>query len=417
MGRNTKLELHLVLGNKKNTMSKFDVCIIGGGIVGLATAFQISRHRPELRIVVLEKETSLAEHQTGHNSGVLHSGIYYKPGSLKAINCRAGKMAMEEFCQEHGVSYELCGKVIVAVTEAELPALDKILDRGKQNQVNCQRIDRARLEEIEPHCAGIAAIHVPEAGIVNYRQVCEVMGRLLVANSTEIKMGARVSAIEHRAGESIIRWDQGEVTARLIVNCAGLHCDRVTKISGDRPPAKIVPFRGEYFELKQEAEHFCKNLIYPVPDPKFPFLGVHFTRMIQGGVECGPNAVLAFAREGYTKTKVDFVDLFESLTYPGFLRLALKHWKMGAGEMWRSLSKAAFVKALQRLMPEIRAEHLKPAPAGVRAQAVLPDGSMVDDFLIVETSHAIHINNAPSPAATASLNIGKTIAESVSKRL
>ncbi len=398
-------------------MATVDVCIVGGGIVGLATAYQLSAIHPDLKIVVLEKENALAVHQTGHNSGVLHTGIYYKPGSLKAVNCRAGKLAMEQFCAEHDIDYEICGKVIVAIDQSELPALERIQERGKQNGVSCERIGRERLLEIEPHAAGIAALHVPEAGIVNYRQVCETLGKILRMRGNDIQVNARVTKIDNNSKESVVYHSQGETVARLVINCAGLHCDRVTKLSGHKPSAKIIPFRGEYFELTPAAAHLCKNLIYPVPDPKFPFLGVHFTRMIMGGVECGPNAVLAFAREGYTKTKINLPDLFESLTYSGFIRMALKHWKMGFGEMWRSFSKAAFVRALQRLMPEIRAEHLHSAPAGVRAQAVLPDGSLVDDFLIVETENMIHVNNAPSPAATASLNIGKLVAEKAINRL
>ncbi|MEZ6095724.1 MAG: L-2-hydroxyglutarate oxidase [Pirellulaceae bacterium] len=290
---------------------------------------------------------------------------------------------------------------------------ENILKRGKENGVNCERISAERLRELEPHAAGIAAIHVPEAGIVNYRQVCETLGRKLSEQGNEIRFNARVSRITKNSNEVVVAYSGGELTARVVVNCAGLHCDRVTKMAGDKAQAKIVPFRGEYFELKPEAEHLCKNLIYPVPDPKFPFLGVHFTRMIQGGVECGPNAVLAFAREGYTKSKINLFDLAESLSYPGFLIMASKHLSMGLGEMWRSVSKAAFVKALQRLMPEIEAKHLVPAPAGVRAQAVLPNGSMVDDFLILESDRVVHVNNAPSPAATASLNIGKMVADKV----
>ncbi len=398
-------------------MQNVDIVIIGGGIVGLATAYQLNQRYPDRSLTILEKEHRLAEHQTGHNSGVLHSGIYYKPGSLKAINCREGKLAMQAFCQEHGVAYELCGKVIVALNEAELPALERILERGQANQVQCSLIDRERLRELEPHAAGIRAIHVPEAGIVNYRQVCEKIGELLVRAGHRVITGAQVMGIRRESGAVIVESTQQTVRAKLAINCAGLHCDRVTTLAGDRPPAKIVPFRGEYYELTNQSAHLCRNLIYPVPDPKFPFLGVHFTRMITGGVECGPNAVLAFAREGYTKWRISPRDLWESLTYRGFQRMACKHWRMGCGEMWRSFSKAAFVRALQRLMPEIRADDLHSAPAGVRAQAVLPDGSMVDDFLIVEAERMIHVNNAPSPAATASLNIGRLVTEKVAHHL
>jgi len=394
-----------------------DVAIIGGGIVGLATAYQITQLYSGRRVVVLEKEADLAHHQTGHNSGVLHSGIYYKPGSLKAVNCRAGKRAMEAFCAAEGIAYEICGKVIVAVDDAELPALERIYERGQANGVNCTLIERDRLAELEPHASGVRAIHVPEAGIVDYRQVCERLAARVRERDGEVVTNARVTAIERNGEHVVLTSTAGEVTASQVVNCAGLQCDRMTARSGQKPAAKIVPFRGEYYEVRPEAHHLCKNLIYPVPDPNFPFLGVHFTRMIKGGVECGPNAVLAFAREGYRKSDINLADLAESLTYSGFLKMAAKYWKAGLGEMWRSFSKAAFVKALQRLVPEIRAEHLEPAPAGVRAQAVTPDGALVDDFLIQEADRVVNVGNAPSPAATASLNIGKLIAERLGPRL
>ncbi len=398
-------------------MQKPDVVIIGGGIVGLATAYRLTEQFPDKQVVVLEKEAELAHHQTGHNSGVLHSGIYYKPGSLKAVNCREGKKAMEAFCEQENIEYEICGKVIVAIDENELPALQRIYERGLANGVVCELIDRERLHELEPHAAGIKAIHVPEAGIVNYRQVCQRLAERVQERGSQVVTRARVTGIRQSASEVVVESTAGAFTAEHLVNCAGLHCDRVTKLSGQQPEAKIVPFRGEYFELKPEAKHLCKNLIYPVPDPKFPFLGVHFTRMVGGHVECGPNAVLAFAREGYTLTDVNLGDLIESLTYPGFIRMAGKHWRMGMGEMWRSISKAAFVRALQRLMPEIRAEHLEPAPAGVRAQAVTRDGGLVDDFLIQEHGRVVNVNNAPSPAATASLNIGRTVVEKLAARI
>lgn len=398
-------------------MKQADVAIIGGGIVGLATAYQLTQQFPHKSAVVLEKEAELAQHQTGHNSGVLHSGIYYKPGSLKAINCREGKKAMEAFCAAEGIAYDICGKVIVAIDEADLPALERIYERGQANGVSCAIIDRARLTEIEPHAAGIGAIHVPEAGIVNYRQVCQRMAERIRERGGEIRTGARVTAMEQRVGGVVVRTSAGDLEARQVVNCAGLHCDRVTALSGQKSEVKIIPFRGEYFALKPAASHLCRNLIYPVPDPSFPFLGVHFTRMIDGGVECGPNAVLAMAREGYRKTDVNLADLAETLSYPGFVKLAARYWKTGLGEMWRSASKAAFVRALQRLVPAIRAEDLEPAPAGVRAQAVAPDGTMVDDFLIQEAERVINVNNAPSPAATASLNIGRLIVERLAPRL
>ncbi len=396
---------------------KSDICIIGGGIVGLATAYRLTNRHPGKKIVVLEKESFLAKHQTGHNSGVLHSGIYYKPGSLKAINCRKGKLAMENFCKEHGIEHELCGKVIVALSEEEIPRMEKIYQRGQENGVNCEIIDRKRLLEIEPHAAGIRAIHVPECGIVNYRQVCERMGELISqGDDNELLLGQEVRQIEETSQGLLVKTDQTEIECGFLINCAGLHSDRVARLSGQPVPAKIIPFKGEYYELTQKAKHLCKHLIYPVPDPQFPFLGVHFTRMIDGSVECGPNAVLAFGREAYGKLDLNLKDLLESLGYSGFRKMALKHWKMGLGEMWRSYNKGAFVRALQRLIPEIKAEDLKSAPAGIRAQAVTPDGSMVDDFLLKESKRVVNVCNAPSPAATASLNIGETIVDKLADR-
>ena len=393
-----------------------DVAIIGGGIVGLATAYQWIQKHPDKSVVLLEKEDKVAKHQTGHNSGVLHSGIYYKPGSLKATNCRAGKAAMEQFCAEQNIDYEICGKVIVATEDAETPSLERIFERGQANGVKCELISRDRLLELEPHVRGVKAIHVPEAGIVNYRQVCQRLSELVTESGGEVLTSAKVTDIRQWEGRLTIESTAGDVTVQHAFNCAGLHCDRITKLAGQTPKSKIIPFRGEYFELRPEAYHFCRNLIYPVPDPKFPFLGVHFTRMIDGSVECGPNAVLAFAREGYLKTDVNMRDLFESLTYGDFLRLAAKYWKIGAGEIWRSISKRAFVHALQKLVPEIHADHLKSAPAGVRAQAVAPNGSMVDDFQIIDSPRVIHVCNAPSPAATSSLNIDKTVVDRMSER-
>lgn len=398
-------------------MAAFDVAIVGGGIVGLATAYQTTQRFPNLKVVLLEKEARLAEHQTGHNSGVLHSGIYYKPGSLKAINCRAGKLAMETFCQAENIPFDICGKVIVALNESELPALQRIYERGLANGVQCERIGPERLRELEPFVAGIEGLHVPETGIVDYRQVCERLGERVRERAGEVRTGARVTGMKHIPGGVVVQNTAGDVEARYVVNCAGLHCDRVTALSGQKLDAQIVPFRGEYFELKPAAQRLCRNLIYPVPDPKFPFLGVHFTRLIGGGVECGPNAVLAFGREGYKKTDINCRDLFQTLTYPGFLRMAAKHWRMGLGEMWRSWSKRAFVHALQRLVPAIQAEDLMAVPAGIRAQAVLRDGSLVDDFLILEADRVVNVVNAPSPAATASLNVGTLIVDRLAAQL
>lgn len=384
--------------------------IVGGGIVGLATAYQLLQRDPDASLTILEKEHAVAQHQSGHNSGVLHSGIYYQPGSLKATNCRAGKKAMEAFCTEHNIPFDICGKVIVAVDEGELPALERIFARGQANGVQCEIIDRERLLELEPHVQGIQAIHVPEAGIVDYKQVCRKLAELIQSRGGEIRLSARVTGIKRHSDKIVVESTSGQVTARSLISCAGLQSDRVAKLTGARPDVKIVPFRGEYFELTPDAQHLCKNLIYPVPDPKFPFLGVHFTRMINNTVECGPNAVLALAREGYGKTKLVPGDLLESLSYPGFLKLARQYWRVGAGEMWRSISKQAFVRALQRLIPEIRGNQLVAAPAGVRAQAVGSDGRMVDDFLILEDGPVVNVCNAPSPAATSCLTIGETVA-------
>ena len=364
---------------------------------------------------MLEKEPDVARHQTGRNSGVIHSGVYYKPGSLKADNCRRGKRLLEGFCREHGVPFEICGKVIVAVDEAELPMLAKIHERGIANGVHCLRIDRERLRELEPHAAGVAALHVPETGIVDYVAVCRKLVDLVGRQGGEVVTGAKVSALRHDGAAVVVESTAGELRAACAVNCAGLHSDRVLELSGARRPARIVPFRGEYYELAAQARGLVGNLIYPVPDPGFPFLGVHFTRTIHGGVECGPNAVLAFAREGYTWGDVRPADVWDALGYPGFWRLAAKHWRTGSAEVWRSLSKAAFVRSLQRLVPESRGEHLSPAPAGVRAQALAPDGALVDDFLIVKEQRVVHVCNAPSPAATSSLSIGETIASHVAE--
>lgn len=397
-------------------MQQAAVGIIGGGILGLATAYHLTQRFPQRRVVILEKEAELAQHQTGHNSGVLHSGIYYKPGSLKATNCREGKKAMEAFCAAEGIDYEICGKVIVATHEGELPALQRIYERGQANGVRCALIDAEHLHELEPAAAGIKAIHVPEAGIVNYPQVCQRLAARLQERGAQIVTNARVTGIRQQSGEVVLQTLAGDFTVDYVVNCAGLHSDRVAALGGAQPGVKIVPFRGEYYEVKPHAQHLCRNLIYPVPDPSFPFLGVHFTRMIKGGVECGPNAVLAFAREGYHKTDINLRDLAETLTYSGFLRLAATYWQTGLGEMWRSFSKAAFVKALQHLIPAIQAEDLEPAAAGIRAQAIAPDGAMVDDFMIHETARIVNVCNAPSPAATASLNIGRLIVDKLAER-
>ena len=396
-------------------MQQTDIIIIGGGIVGLATAYQFTLDYPLLKITLLEKEQQLAAHQTGHNSGVLHTGIYYKPGSLKALNCLEGKSRMEDFCSKEEIDYEICGKVIVAISEAELPALETIYQRGRTNGVSCEMINSEKLHELEPHVAGIKAVHVPEAGIVDYGQVCKRFAKHLQNNEdNQIHCSTKVIGIHH-SERIVVETEQGEFEGRFLVNCAGLYSDKITAMT-QPPESKIIPFRGEYYEVRPEKHYLCRNLIYPVPDPSFPFLGVHFTRMINGSLECGPNAVLAFAREGYTRSTVNFLELAEVLSYPGFIRLAAKYWRAGAGEMWRSFSKAAFVRALQRLVPEISADDLETAPAGIRAQAVLSNGKLVDDFLIQENKNIINVCNAPSPAATSSLNIGKHIVDIVAER-
>lgn len=396
-------------------MQQTDIIIIGGGIVGLATAYQFTLDYPLLKITLLEKEQQLAAHQTGHNSGVLHTGIYYKPGSLKALNCLEGKSRMEDFCRKEEIDFEICGKVIVAISEAELPALETIYQRGRTNGVSCEMINSEKLHELEPHVAGIKAVHVPETGIVDYGQVCKRFAKHL-QNNEDNQIHCSTKVIGIRDSERIVvETEQNEFEGRFLVNCAGLYSDKITAMT-QPPESKIIPFRGEYYEVRPEKHHLCRNLIYPVPDPSFPFLGVHFTRMINGSLECGPNAVLAFAREGYTRSTVNFLELAEVLSYPGFIKLAAKYWRAGAGEMWRSFSKVAFVRALQRLIPEISADDLETAPAGIRAQAVLPNGKLVDDFLIQENKNIINVCNAPSPAATSSLNIGKHIVDIVAER-
>ena len=392
------------------SLIKSDICVIGCGIVGLSTAYQISNLYPNKHIVLLEKESGPAYHQTGNNSGVIHSGIYYKPGSLKAINCREGKLNLERFCLDEGIEFETCGKVIVASTTNEIPRLQIIYNRGQLNGVQCKLICRNELKDLEPHVLGIKGIHVPETGIINYKQVCDrLLTRIIEHDINEVHYNTPVQSIVPENGKFRILTRSKEIQSSHVINCAGLYSDRITRAGGQKPDVKIIPFRGEYFKLKTNSHFLCKNLIYPVPDPNYPFLGVHFTRMIDGNVECGPNAVLAYAREGYTKLKINPFDIIESLTYPGFIKLASKFWKIGALEMWRSFSKEAFVRDLQRLVPEIKSDNLITAPSGVRAQAVSYDGNLVDDFIIQDNSGIINVCNAPSPAATSSLSIGKHI--------
>lgn len=397
-------------------MQESDLIIIGGGIVGLATAYNFLERFPGKTVTVLEKEASVAKHQTGRNSGVLHTGIYYRPGSLKALNCRAGKQAMQDFCTKENIPFDLCGKIIVAVEENELARMEMLLERGPQNGVVCNRITPAQIREIEPHCAGLAGIHVPEAGVVDYAQVCRRLAEIIKERGSRVVTSAQATGIRRDNARAIVETTAGPYAAKQVVNCAGLYSDRVTRLSGATPSAKVVPFRGEFYSLRQEGQHLVNALIYPVPDPAYPFLGVHYTKRMSGMIECGPNAVLALAREGYKNTTVNLRDLGETLAYPGFWRLCTKYWRIGANEMYRSFSKRAFVRALQRLVPEMKSEYLDWAPAGVRAQTVSPQGAMVDDFVIEETDRVVNVENAPSPAATASLNIGKLVVDRLVRR-
>ncbi|MBT4694201.1 MAG: L-2-hydroxyglutarate oxidase [Planctomycetaceae bacterium] len=386
-----------------------EVIIAGGGIVGMATAYQITQQYPHTKITVLEKESEVGQHQTGRNSGVIHSGIYYTPGSLRATNCQQGRRMMESFCQEQEIPFDICGKVIVAVDEIEQQRLQAIYERGQANIVKCKLLDRDQLSEIEPHTAGIAAIHVPDAGIVNFRSVCQRLAEIVCERGGRIVTSSKVLNIRQNTSSVNVDTSKGDFTGAYLINCTGIYCDRIAQKTGHRSPAKNVPFRGEFYEIKPSAHHLCNHLIYPVPNPEFPFLGVHFTRMIDGRLECGPNAVLAFAREGYRKYDINVRDLLETCAYPGFLRLAAKHWRMGLQEMWRSFSKRAFVKALQRLVPAITTDDLIRGRSGVRAQALAPNGTLVDDFIILDSDRIINVCNAPSPAATSSLKIGETI--------
>lgn len=393
----------------------FDIAIIGGGIVGLGTALALSE-RTSARLVVLEAENELAQHQTGHNSGVIHSGLYYKPGSLKARNCADGRELMYRFCADNGIAHDRCGKIVVATSAKELPALAELEQRGIANGLKgIRRLTAEELLEHEPHVAGIAGLFVAETGIVDYRQVSETYGQQIRSWGGDVRLQAKFLGCRQSGPEFHLTTSQGDLTARAIINCAGLQSDRVARLCGVDPKLQIVPFRGEYYDLEPRAWSLVKNLIYPVPDPRFPFLGVHFTRMIHGGVEAGPNAVLAFKREGYTRSSFRTRDVMQMLGYRGFWKMAGKYYEMGMSEMYRSFSKRAFLKALQRLIPELKWQDIRPAGAGVRAQAVDPDGKTVDDFRIIEAERMVHVLNAPSPAATASLSIGRTIAAMAAK--
>ncbi len=407
-----------------------DVLIVGGGIVGLSTAYAITRAAPGTRVLVLEKEHGPARHQTGRNSGVIHSGIYYRPGSLKARFAVQGAAEMVEFCAEHGIAHDVTGKLIVATEREELPRLHALIQRGRQHGIPVSELGPSQIAEHEPHVRGLAAIHVGTTGVCDFGAVAGKLARLAKDGGALVRYGTEVTAVDRRPGAGVavevaVAPQAGAssqaaagrtpartsvVRARAMVNCAGLHCDRVAQLTGDVPPARIIPFRGEYFELDSAREELVRGLVYPVPDPAFPFLGVHLTRGIEGGVHIGPNAVPALALEGYDWRTVRPRELAAVLAHPGTWRVARRHWRYGAGELRRSLSKRAFTKAVQRLLPEVTEDDLVPAPAGVRAQAVLHDGTLVDDFLITEGQHAVHVLNAPSPAATASLPIGREVA-------
>lgn len=397
---------------------QYDVVIIGGGIVGLATALQLSQQRPNLKLLILEKEKSVAQHQTGHNSGVIHSGLYYKPGSLKATNCIKGYQMLIDFCEQENVPYELCGKIVVATRQEQVPLLNNLFDRGQQNGLTqIRKISQGQMREIEPHVNGVDAIYVPYTGIVDYKLVCEKYADKVQAQGAEIRFGERVTGITKGHSLSIVQTTTNVYETKLVVNCAGLYSDKVAQMSENKPiDLRIVPFRGEYFKIKPEKHYLVKHLIYPVPDPNFPFLGVHFTRMAAGGIEAGPNAVLAFSREGYRKSDINAKELWETLTWPGFQKVAAKYWETGLGEMYRSFSKAAFTKALQELIPEIQENDLIEGGAGVRAQACDRNGGLLDDFAILQDEKVINVCNAPSPAATSSLAIGQSVAEMALQR-
>ena len=389
-----------------------DVIVIGGGIVGLATAYKLLEQKPELKLRILEKEKSIGLHQSGHNSGVIHSGIYYKPGSMKAKNCRRGVEELLLFCDKFNVQYDLCGKVIVAVNLEEVNRLDALYKRGLENGIsNIRIVDSQELKDLEPHATGIKAIHVPSTGIINYTSVVDELAKQIIKRGGEIKTKATVKGFVRKAGECIVNTQMCDYPTELVINCAGLYSDKIAQLAGENSSISIIPFRGEYYVLKPESRHLVNSLIYPVPDPRLPFLGVHFTRRIDGSVEAGPNAVLATAREGYRRRDFNFQETWELLTNPGVWKIGRNYWKTGMREYTRSLFKPLFVKALQYLVPAIQGSDLVPGGSGVRAQAMDETGKLLDDFCIVQSERFIHVLNAPSPAATASFAIGSTIAD------
>ena len=395
-----------------------DVIITGGGIVGLATAYRILQSNPNLKIIVLEKESEPAMHQTGNNSGVIHSGIYYKTGSLKARNCIEGYKQLTDFCNSHGIPYEICGKIIVATSMKEIPALEKLFSRGLENSLaGLRKLNADEIRDYEPHVSGLAGIYVPQTGIVDYKMVSNRLVEEILRLGGKVLYNEKVRKIKPSDKHAVIITESNEYISKLIVNCSGLYSDKITALTENKLNVKIIPFRGEYYKLKTDKKFLVKNLVYPVPDPEFPFLGVHFTRMINGSVEAGPNAVLAYAREGYSKSKISPIELAETLLWPGFRKVARKYWRTGLDEMIRSYSKKAFTKALQRLIPEISESDLEKGGAGVRAQACDKSGFLLDDFLIIENKITVNVCNAPSPAATSSLSIGTYIANIINNRL
>jgi L-2-hydroxyglutarate oxidase len=383
--------------------------VVGGGIVGLATAHRLTTEHPDAEVTVLEKEPRVGAHQTGHNSGVIHAGVYYAPGSLKAQLCRAGSQSMVDFCAEHGIPVKICGKLIVATHEAELPRLRALHERARANGLPAEMITPAEVREREPEVSCVAALHVASTGIVDFGAVCTTLAGLVEKSGGQVLLGARVTGLGERSGRQVVQTTAGDFEADALVNCAGLHADRVARLAGVDPPARIIPFRGEYHQLRADRRHLVRGLIYPVPDPQFPFLGVHLTRMIDGTVHAGPNAVLALSREGYRWSNVNLADIADFAGYPGLWRLARRHLRYGLGEVRRSLSARSFAASLARLVPAVTVADLEPCQSGVRAQAVKPSGELVDDFLIVTRQRQVHVLNAPSPAATSSLEIAKRI--------
>ena len=400
--------------------SQYDLTIIGGGILGLATALKLIRVHPSLRLLILEKEAELARHQTGNNSGVIHSGLYYRPGSLKARSCVTGRRELMAFCDDNAIPYEICGKVVVATSQEELPRLEELHRRGIANGLkDLEIIGPEKLKELEPHATGIKGLHVPETGIIDYKKVAAAYAEKIRDAGGDIRLSQRVVGILNRPEEIVLQTSGGDYRTKHLINCCGLQSDIVAQMMGgdnnSEEEHRIIPFRGEYYKIAPERQFLVRNLIYPVPDPTFPFLGVHFTRMAKGGVEAGPNAVFAYAREGYRHTDINLSDLWRTISFKGFWAITGKYWQTGFGELYRSLSKSAFVRALQKLLPEIRESDLVPGGAGVRAQAVSASGALVDDFVIRQTRNAIHVLNAPSPGATASLAIGQQICEMAEK--